>query len=438
MLRRDISKALFATAAASAVVVQRAEAQSCTAPCYPQTAAEIAAINPSTGEPGIVPVNYSYPPGNVYRYGTNTSPGTTDMTYALQASLNVMGISGGRVIWPGDVYLTSAPLLAENLRGLTIQADGGQFGFVGTRITAKHSGKAILSLVGSLFCTIGPVVLEGSATTTPKTGLLLGRSSASSAGNHNFHGTNVEGNYSVAAVYNIASEDNNWFGVTIEPNAAPLAALYMSGSDTQGIGGLTGSSMEANSFFGGQIGSSDTGASSTAVYLDTSAATGHIHFYGTYLVKQNGNSFVTIRLGAVDGASVLFPIGFHDCFGETGGATGPLYGVYIVNALGSQLYMCGLTLRNVRFQGATSYHLFCTGGGGVNGVYLIGPEISTPYCPTALPGSSFGRIDGGRLSLLAENSVTIATLNGSFLTGNLSSITITSSSGNVTTNVSVA
>ena len=70
MRRRDISKALFATAAGSAVVAQRAEAQTCTAPCYAQTAAEIAA--------GVTPTNYAYAPLNPFRYGADGSGGKND------------------------------------------------------------------------------------------------------------------------------------------------------------------------------------------------------------------------------------------------------------------------------------------------------------------------------------------------------------------------
>ena len=44
---------------------------------YPRTAGEIAAV--------ITPVNLQYEPGNVLRYGTNTTPGTTDMTTAIPA-----------------------------------------------------------------------------------------------------------------------------------------------------------------------------------------------------------------------------------------------------------------------------------------------------------------------------------------------------------------
>lgn len=47
---------------------------------YPITALETAA--------SVTPVNYAYPPGHIYRYGTNTSPGTTNMTTAIQAAIN--------------------------------------------------------------------------------------------------------------------------------------------------------------------------------------------------------------------------------------------------------------------------------------------------------------------------------------------------------------
>lgn len=46
---------------------------------YARTAAEISA--------SVVPVNFSYPPGVIDRYGTNTTPGTTNMNAAFAASL---------------------------------------------------------------------------------------------------------------------------------------------------------------------------------------------------------------------------------------------------------------------------------------------------------------------------------------------------------------
>lgn len=65
---------------------------------YPQSAAELAAA--------ITPTNYQYEPGNVLRYGTNTVPGTTDMSTAFQRASNVIA-SHDMVVPPGDYNLSS-------------------------------------------------------------------------------------------------------------------------------------------------------------------------------------------------------------------------------------------------------------------------------------------------------------------------------------------
>lgn len=96
MRRRDISQALFATAAVSTAVTQRAEAQTCTAPCYPQTAAEVAA--------SVTPVNLAYAPGVVDRYQTNTTPGTTDMHAGITTAALVTGYGGPPVTFLSERY----------------------------------------------------------------------------------------------------------------------------------------------------------------------------------------------------------------------------------------------------------------------------------------------------------------------------------------------
>lgn len=45
---------------------------------YPRTPAEISAV--------VTPTNYQYEPGHLYRYGTNTTPGTTDMSTAFASA----------------------------------------------------------------------------------------------------------------------------------------------------------------------------------------------------------------------------------------------------------------------------------------------------------------------------------------------------------------
>lgn len=66
-------------------------------PANVRTAAEIAA--------SVIPVNYSYPPGTVDRYGTNTTPGTTDMTSAFTNAIAVNQQGGPAVTLLATTYL---------------------------------------------------------------------------------------------------------------------------------------------------------------------------------------------------------------------------------------------------------------------------------------------------------------------------------------------
>lgn len=67
---------------------------------YPQTAAESSA--------GITPTNYAYEPGDVRRYGDNTTPGTTDMTAAIQAAYTAN--AGLRVTFQPEAYLVTSAI----------------------------------------------------------------------------------------------------------------------------------------------------------------------------------------------------------------------------------------------------------------------------------------------------------------------------------------
>jgi hypothetical protein len=53
------------------------------------------AISTAETNAGVTPTNYNYPVGYVDRYGTNTTPGTTDMTVAIKTAWNVMKAQGG-------------------------------------------------------------------------------------------------------------------------------------------------------------------------------------------------------------------------------------------------------------------------------------------------------------------------------------------------------
>jgi hypothetical protein len=106
MHRRDVPKALLASAAGSLLVAQQARAQTGTPPYYPRTDAEIAA--------GITPIHYEYEAGNVLRYGADPT-GVQDSTPAFNAALASIG---------GATHLFYSTHYAF--------ADGGEFRIDGT------------------------------------------------------------------------------------------------------------------------------------------------------------------------------------------------------------------------------------------------------------------------------------------------------------------
>src|ERR1700722_15423064 len=87
MLRRDISMGVFGAAAAAAFTAKQAQAQTCTAPCYPQIKQEMNA--------GVTPTNTSYLPGDLHRYGA-VMDGVTDDSKPWQSLAKVMaqGVNG--------------------------------------------------------------------------------------------------------------------------------------------------------------------------------------------------------------------------------------------------------------------------------------------------------------------------------------------------------
>lgn len=97
---------------------------------YPQTAAESAAV--------VTPTNYARPPGCVNRYGTNTTPGTTDMTAAIQAAFDQRAAGGANPYGLNEVYRTTAPIVIdENLKDSRFYCERGAV------MQCDHNGNGI-------------------------------------------------------------------------------------------------------------------------------------------------------------------------------------------------------------------------------------------------------------------------------------------------------
>jgi hypothetical protein len=105
-----------------------------TIPTYPQTAAEIAA--------GVTPTNYTYPAGNVLRYGADPTGTVSSNTAVANADLALSGVYGGVIYFPKGIYLVTAITIsnAADVRGDGIGA---------TQIYAGDATSNVFTATGS-------------------------------------------------------------------------------------------------------------------------------------------------------------------------------------------------------------------------------------------------------------------------------------------------
>lgn len=109
---------------------------------YPATAAEITAA--------VTLVNKSCPPGLVERYGTNTTPGTTDMHAAIVAAYAQAAQAGGATVnYLGTTYNVGSSFTIPNncvTRGAGIGKTIIQRGFTGDLVTSLGANAALYDL----------------------------------------------------------------------------------------------------------------------------------------------------------------------------------------------------------------------------------------------------------------------------------------------------
>jgi hypothetical protein len=269
--------------------------------------------------------------------------GTTDDTTALQNAINNAIANKKSLFIPGGTYKTTATLTISNPYSQGFQLFGDGEGT--TVIVAYHIGNAVLSMIGATNCCIEKLTLQGNSGIFPKCGIIVGRSSASSSGWHQFNDINVLGSFSVAAIYNIASEGNGWYDIFVNMDATSTAkyGLVYSGSDLESIGGLTASSCLDNFFYNFSCYVSGPNIVA-AIYIQGAVATGNIGFYGGYLVTNQAN-YVYITTGIQDGLDTYGNIVFDNVNGETSGSNPNVTGFRLTAQSGNQ-FLRNLTIRN--------------------------------------------------------------------------------------------
>jgi hypothetical protein len=182
------------------------------------TAAEIAF--------NITPVNFSYPPMYVDRYGTNSIPGTTSMTAAFNAAVKVAkyasltGAFGGLVrygvtgtyLLDGPIDCTLSPGQLPSANGFTIRNEGNPLAITMNppntgSIIAKHTGH-VFDCTGTVGLIFENVVVCTDITTYPKTCWFLARNSTDlSSQTIHLKDCRFYGKASIAIVYNFGSEN---------------------------------------------------------------------------------------------------------------------------------------------------------------------------------------------------------------------------------------
>jgi len=364
--------------------------------------------------------------------------GTLSIDVSTPINNAILAIGNGQSLYfPAGNYKVLSPILCENVRGIKLYGDPGQLSTSGSRIIAYHTGKCTLSLIGSLNCVIESLSIEADTSARPKVGLILGRSSAASAGGHTFISMTVTGYYQYFGVYNIASEENTFVSCYLVPYTAIYGGLYMAqGESVITIGGLTGSSMTANTFIGGVIGNVDGTAGSASIYLDCGAAFGHISFFNNYMTQKAGSAWIYIRLGVQDGLSTDFPISFYNVVGEYN-TTRPNNSIRINNGYsGRATSLSGLTIINAAFQTPIANTILCNYADESiptpsNGVELISANISTPYSSSSTAPSTFQLVQRSNLHMNTESTVTFYSLKSSYVETNAPPVISVDLGGNV-------
>lgn len=177
---------------------------------------------------------------NVHNYGA-TGDGSADDTTAVRAALAAMKAHTASrekrtllQLQPGKVYKITGGLNLTNCERVTIEGNGATLKSYGV------NGKAVLDLTGSAYVEIHNLTFDSDVNTPPGCHILMGRSTDSGgevSGTHLLHNCRFLGYWTVAAVYNVASEINTYdhcYVLCSGPSTAKYG-FYYSGYDDESL-----------------------------------------------------------------------------------------------------------------------------------------------------------------------------------------------------------
>ena len=342
-----------------------------------------------------------------------------DDTVAIQTAIDTVAGStreGGIVYVDAGKYKTTATITLYD--GITLLGAGrskeneaaldlGATTFIGT-----HTGAAVISLKGTINCKLSNFAIESDTTTYPKTGLLLGRDSSASAGHHYFEFIKIQGKFSQAAIYSIASEVNTWIDVYVWNLAgAGKYGFYTSASDDLSVDTLTTSTNLVQDLTSLYVVNASTDADAACIYMALSESMGSWNFYNAYLIPYAGSY---VQMHNTTDSQVLGPISFYGGSGERLSGGDPTYGFKISSDV--SLSFKGFTAIGCRFDfqaGATHYTINID-----SNTTLFTPNVvlQVPEAfPYALATYTRTNIKGGIFKVGREYEWTAVTLAGAWV-----------------------
>ena len=346
MQRRDLSRALFASATGAALLSPLAQAQTTNPPYYAITPAEAALA--ATIPPIVSIVNYSYPPGYVDRYETNVTPGTTDMSAAFSSAFAVAGYvgnpttapktSGCSVRWgaTGQYYLGS-PVNCTQIRGVVAHDEtSGNASSIPPGVIIGHAGHGF-DLSGSTELVFNNVSATSAPGMVPKTLFFMARNTAGSgAGIHRFNNVRTASNCTFSNVfYSYGSEENIYSNCEIYNSQGGSTCFNHTTTNTSAYSSTfmsIASGNQSNSVHrhvgGSYVNLGNSGSVNEVVFQLEGCA--NFTFRDGMWDCPNGLAYVRVVGVGVGRASVFLT--FDSIRGEPGGGAHPTYGVDVVSS----------------------------------------------------------------------------------------------------------
>jgi hypothetical protein len=346
----------------------------------------------------------------------------TDDTIPLQETINLGTLQGYAIGLGRAKYRTTAPLtIPQNpapggAYGVRIQGLNTNWTSI-SEIFGDHTGAAILNLKGANGCTIKGVKLLSGPTAFPRCALVLGRdSNVDSCGWHNLSEIFIDGHFSHAAIYSIASEENYWSDIFVQLRGGGAKYGFYTGvSDALAVDSLPTSTNLANTVRKMNIWQWEGAADHSSIYIEGAQAVGSWSFIDCYCIPKGG-SYYTISNGAIDGLPMLGPVSFINCSGEIYAPVDPftdtpLYAFNLKSA--GNISLKGLTISGGRCQLINAGGLRKILNVGPN-LALIKPNIFIPELEDPTTGVSVVRnkVSGGSFEVANSSDWTALPLSG--------------------------